>query len=134
MALVSFWRSSSTCFRRECLNSSGTGILWGFLSSNRQCQSNEGHFVQPNGYFEPLFTACRELYKVLFLSLSVTFVLFVNQMSQGSLNGFAPNSHRRRIWSLSGTSLNVKVKGQGHQGQKTAFFVPFGGLHAVYVW
>jgi len=32
--------------------------------------------------------------------------------------GFAPNSKRRRIWSLARTSFNVKVKGQGHQGQK----------------
>jgi len=31
------------------------------------------------------------------------------------------------------TSLKVKVKGQGHQGQKTAFFGPFSGLHAVSV-
>jgi len=29
--------------------------------------------------------------------------------------------------------LKVKIKGQGHQGQKTAFFGPFGGLRAVYV-
>jgi len=27
----------------------------------------------------------------------------------------------------------VKVKGQGHQGQKTAFFGHFGGLRAVFV-
>jgi len=30
--------------------------------------------------------------------------------------------------------LDVKVKGQGHQGQKKAFFGPFGGhLRALYV-
>jgi len=27
-----------------------------------------------------------------------------------------------------------EFEGQGHEGQKTAFFGPFGGLHAVYVW
>jgi len=70
---------------------------------------------------------------VLFLALSVTF-LFVYEISWELLNGFAPNSHGRRDWSLARTSLNVKVKGQGHRGQKTALFGPFGGLHAVCVW
>jgi len=46
------------------------------------------------------------------------------------LNGFAPNSLGRRVWSLSQMSLTVK--GQGHQG-KMAFFGPFGGLHVIYV-
>jgi len=31
---------------------------------------------------------------------------------QEPLNGFAPNSHGRRVWSFARTSLNVKVKGQ----------------------
>jgi len=44
-------------------------------------------------------------------------------MSWERLNGFAPNSHGRRVWSLTGTSLNVKVKGQGHQG-KNALCTP----------
>jgi len=34
---------------------------------------------------------------------------------------FAPNSYGRRVWSLAGTNLNVKVKGQGHHGQKGIF-------------
>ena len=46
------------------------------------------------------------------------------EISPESLNGFAPNSHWRRVRSLARTSLNVKVKGQGHQGQNTAFFGP----------
>ena len=58
----------------------------------------------------------------------------MHEISREPLNGFAPNSHGRRVWSLAAMSLNVKVKGQGHQGQKTAFFSPFGGLRAVYVW
>jgi len=77
-----------------------------------------------------IFTACSEVRKVLFLTLSVTF-LFVYEISLELLNGFASNSHGRRVWSLARTSL--KVKDQGHQGQKTAFFGPFGFLHAVYV-
>jgi len=31
-------------------------------------------------------------------------------------------------------SLKVKVKGEGHQGQKAAFFGPFVCLRAVYVF
>jgi len=46
------------------------------------------------------------------------FFLFVYEISQEPLNGFAPNSHGRRVWSLAGTSLKVRVKGEGHQGQK----------------
>jgi len=50
--------------------------------------------------------------KVLFLALSVTFCLFVYEISPGRLNGFAPNSQGRRVWSVARTSLNVKVRGQ----------------------
>jgi len=49
-----------------------------------------------------LITARSELRKVLFLALSATF-LFVYEISREPLNGF------------------VKVKGQGHPGQKTTF-------------
>jgi len=45
--------------------------------------------------------------------------LFVYEMFREPLNGFAPNSCGRCGLFLVGTSL--KVKGQGHQGQKTAF-------------
>ena len=44
------------------------------------------------------------------------------------MNGFATNSHGRRVWSLARTSLNVKVKGQGHHGQKTGFSVAIFGI------
>jgi len=54
-------------------------------------------------------------------------VVVVVKISREPLNGFAPNSQGRRVWSLTRMSLNVKVKGQGHQGQKTAFFGPFSG-------
>jgi len=61
-----------------------------------------------------------ELRKVLLLALSATF-LFVYEISPEPLNGFAPNSQARRVWSLAGMSLKVKVKGQGHHGQKRVF-------------
>jgi len=49
-----------------------------------------------------------------------TVVVVWYEMSQellNGLNGIVPNSHGRHVWSLARTSLNVKVKGQGHQGQ-----------------
>jgi len=60
------------------------------------------------------FTRCSELRKVLFLAPSVCGFLFVYEISRKSLNGFAPNSHGRRVWSLAQTrrSLKVKVKDQ----------------------
>jgi len=47
--------------------------------------------------------------------------LLVYEISREPLNGFAPNSHGRCVWSLDRTGLNVKVKGQGHRGQKRLF-------------
>ena len=46
--------------------------------------------------------------------------LFVTQISRERLNRFAPNSQGRRVWFPARTTLNVKVKGQGHYGQKRA--------------
>ena len=54
---------------------------------------------------------------------SVTF-LFVPQISREPLNRFAPNSQGRHVWTLARMSLNVKVKGRGHQGQKTCLPLP----------
>jgi len=56
--------------------------------------------------------------------------LFVYEISPELLNGYAPNSRGRHVGSLAWTSLKVKVKGQDHQGQKTAFFWP----SAACVW
>jgi len=36
-------------------------------------------------------------------------------MSREPLNGFAPNSHGTRVWSLARTSLNLKVKVKGQR-------------------
>jgi len=65
-------------------------------------------------------TACSELWKGLFLAPSVC-VFFACEISRELLYGFAPNSHGRHVWSLAWTSL--KVKGQGHPGQKQHFLV-----------
>ena len=64
--------------------------------------------------------------------LSVVFCLCMKCLGE-PLNGFTSYSHRRLVWSLAQTSFKVKVKGQDHQGQKTTFFTPFGGLRAFYV-
>jgi len=63
-----------------------------------------------------VFTARCGLRKVLFLAPSACVFLFVYEMSREPLNGFAPNSHGRCVWSLA----------------RMAFFGPFGGLRAVY--
>jgi len=68
-----------------------------------------------------LFTARNELRKVLFFGAVRLRFLFAYVISRESLNGFALNSRRRRVWSLARTCFKLKVKGQGHQGQKTTF-------------
>ena len=68
-----------------------------------------------------IITICSEFQKVLFLVPPVCGFLFVHEISQEPQNGFAPNSHGRSVWSLAQTSLKVKVKGQGHHGQKRHF-------------
>jgi len=56
----------------------------------------------------------------------VTF-LFVYGISPEPQNGFEPNSQGIRVWSLARTSLNVRAKGQGHQGVDiNGIFGPFG--------
>jgi len=78
-----------------------------------QCTAVEATFL--NSIYRTQWTR-----KLLFLARSVCF-LFVYEISLEPLNGFAPNSHGRRVWSVARTSLKVKVKGQGHQGQKWHF-------------
>jgi len=47
------------------------------------------------------------------------FCFFVPQISPEPLNGSAPNSQGRRVWSLGRVWMSrSKVKGQGHQGPK----------------
>jgi len=43
------------------------------------------------------------------------------EISREPLNIFAPNSRRKRVWSLVRTSLNVKVKGQRSRSPGTNF-------------
>jgi len=49
--------------------------------------------------------------------ICICVLLFVYEIYPELLNGFAPNSHGKRVWALTRTSLNLKVKGQDHQGQ-----------------
>ena len=72
-----------------------------------------------------VITARSEIWKVLFLAPSVCVFLFVYEISPELLNDFAPDSRGRRVLSLAWTRLKVKVKGQGHKGQKRHFFRPF---------
>jgi len=52
-----------------------------------------------------------ELWKVLVFFGAVTLgFLLVYEIPREPLNRFAPNSHGRRVWSLTRTSLKVKVK------------------------
>ena len=80
------------------------------------CTSTIVTFVRLSMFLHCIYFSS-ELCKVLFLALSVTF-LFVYEISREPLNGFAPNSQGRRVWSLARTSSKVKVN--------------FGGLCAVY--
>jgi len=54
-------------------------------------------------------------------------VVFVYEISPELLNGFAPNSLGRRVWSLSQTSLKVKDKDQRSRspGTKNGIFPAF---------
>jgi len=75
--------------------------------------------------------------KVLFLATSVCgSFLFVCEIYREPLNGFAPNSHGRRVRSLGRISLRVKVKSQRSRSPETknGIFGSFGGMRAVYVW
>jgi len=54
--------------------------------------------------------------------VNVCDFLFVYEMSRQQRSRFVPNSQARHVWSLAWMSLNVKVKGQGHHGQKTGYF------------
>ena len=47
--------------------------------------------------------------RVRFCFGTVCDFLFVYEISREQLNGFAPNSHERRVWSLARTSLKAKV-------------------------
>ena len=49
------------------------------------------------------------------------------------MNGFTPNSHGRRIWSLAWTSLNFRIKGQSHHRQKGTFG-RYLGNHQTDLW
>ena len=68
----------------------------------------------------PLVTARSGLRKVLFFAPSVCF-LFVYEISWESLNGFAPNSHGRRVWSIARKSLRSRSKVKVTRDKKRQF-------------
>ena len=77
-----------------------------------------------------VITAPSELRKVLFLAPSVCgFCLY--EISREPLNGFAPNSQKRRVWFLDGTSLKVKVIGQ--RSRSSGIFRHFSALSSASV-
>jgi len=65
-------------------------------------------------------TAHSELRMVLFLAPSICGFLFLYEISREPLNGFALNSHGRRVWFLAWTSLKVQVT-----RHKNDIFQPF---------
>jgi len=67
----------------------------------------------------------------VFGAISLCFFCLCMKYLGEPLSGFAPNLHGKHVWSL--TLSSSKVKDQGHQGQKMAYFVPFGGLRVVCV-
>ena len=95
-------------------------------------------FVCPDGLFArhlgnyaqqksrtSLFTARSELREVMFLALSVTFLLYEISREPQPLNGFAPNSQGRRVWSLARTSLKVKIVTGKEKIISSQFFAPY---------
>jgi len=69
-----------------------------------------------------LLAACMQFIfgKTSLVSCCFLFAI-VYKISREPLNGYVPNSQGKRVWFLAQTSLKVKVKGQGHQGEKTHF-------------
>ena len=55
--------------------------------------------------------------------------LFVYEMSRGTTERICAKFRRKTCL----VPHSDEFEGQGHQGQKTVFFGPFGGLRAVYV-
>jgi len=59
--------------------------------------------------------------------------LFVYEKSREPQNGFAPNSHGRRVWSLARTSLKVRSKVKVTRDKKR-HSVAVSAACVVYVW
>jgi len=79
-------------------------------------------------------TARSELRQVLFLAPSVCGILFVYENVSGNAERICAKFTPKTYLVPRSNDFEVKIKGQGHQGQKRHFFCPFGGLRAVYVW
>jgi len=107
---ISIWRKLTQRFTRTLLHDHPTSVIFCVCLLSLWAD----HYSVMTGN---IFTAHSELREVLFLASSVCF-LFVYEISRESLNRFAPNSHGRRVCSIARTSFKVKVRGQGHKGQK----------------
>ena len=110
-------------------NSYFTSLCFSFL-----LLETAGHFLSV--FMVAIIVACSQLRKVLFLVPSVcVFCLCVKYLPE-TLNGFAPNSHGRRVWSLIRIFLKVKVKVQRWRsrspGTKNGIFRPMHALRFVY--
>ena len=93
------------------------------------------HSLYHESEHDSVITARSEVRKVLlFGAISLWFFVCVRNIS-GTAERIC-TAHGRRVRSLAQMSLKVKIKGQRSRspGTKTAFFSPFGGLRAVYVW
>ena len=109
--------------RKTCLvpRSEGSGKVEGQGQRSRS-PGTKTTFFDPFGGLRAVYvwlnifslvTTRSELRKVLFLAWSVCgFCVFVYEISRESLNGFAPNSHGRRGWSLARIRLKVKIRVQ----------------------
>jgi len=79
-----------------------------------------------------IFTACCELRKVLFFTLSVT-LLFVYEISWGTAQRICSKFTGKMCWVPRSDEFECKDQRSRSPGTKTAFFGPFGGLCAVYL-
>jgi len=103
-------RLNSTAFAREFVQQRRSVIRVEFCKLHLPAQDVGKNDV--NAYYYCMqWTA-----EAYFWRRQSVFFWFVYEISRELLNGFASNSHGRRVWSLPRTSLKVKVKGQGHQG------------------
>jgi len=73
--------------------------------------------------FHPFYHTQSTAEGFVFCATSLVFFCFVSEISRELLNGFVPDSHGRRVWSLALTNLKDKVKCQSSRspGPKTAF-------------
>ena len=107
--------------------------MWISLSSSSQVFLFFTHLWL--GVCSTVSTTRSELHKVLFLGTVCDFLFFswLCTISWELLNGFVPNSHRRRIGPSPGRVWRSRSKVEITRDKKQ-HFCSFGGRHAVCVW